>query len=118
MRHYYQIIYLIILQHIFLHFTLPQDTIDRWSGATYLLGDSCHRYPFGMEVENSCIPGLLLLPSFQLKGSPLAERIEELPLLFRGIHDSQEVLCGEAVVAAVDLSEDAALYLVFVQGVE
>ena len=63
-----------------------------------------------MEVENPCISGLLLLPPLQLKGSPLAKRVEELPLLFRGIHDSQKVLGREAVMAAVDLSEDADLY--------
>jgi hypothetical protein len=44
--------------------------------------------------------------------------VEKFPLLLRGIHNSEEILGREAIVAAVDLSEDAALYLVFVQGVE
>jgi hypothetical protein len=71
-----------------------------------------------MEVENLCVPGLLLLPPLQLKSSPLTERVEKFPLLLRGIHNSEEILGREAIVAAVDLSEDAALYLVFAQGVE
>ena len=104
-----QIIYYIILQHIILHFTLLQDTIDRRSGASNLSGDGCHRHPFGMEVENLFVPGLLLLLSLLLKSSALAERVEVLPLLLRGIDNPQEVLVGKAVVAQVDLLEDAHL---------